>query len=198
MPAEVRQEVFGKFTIRSGRVAEVWQARAFRGTELATEACVGSTREEAIDRVKQSLRVRSKRVKEHRGGDGAPSAAEYAEAFERLGQLAPGYEAMLEAHLNAYDHLITAAELARAAGYRNWSAANLHYGTLGKRLAIELDYDPPKREDGSPIWTYTLATAAGEGDLETEQLYAALERGLDDPHFEWLMRPQVREALKRR
>lgn len=60
---------------------------------------------------------------------------------------------------------------------------------------MELDYNPPKRDDASPIWTYTIATAAGEGDLEPGQLFAALERGFDDPHFEWLLRPQVREAI---
>lgn len=100
MPVDVRQESFGKFTIRSGKVAGAWQARAFRGARTATAACTGSSREDAIERVKKSLRENEERARDGRGADGVPSAAEYAEAFERLGRLAPGYEAMLDAHLN--------------------------------------------------------------------------------------------------
>jgi hypothetical protein len=121
---------------------------------------------------------------------------EYAEAFARLGKLPAGYEAMLQAHLNAPDHCITATQLAEAAGYENYNAANLHYGRLGQLLAQELNYNPPKREDGTEIWTATLAWPDGEADVES--MTRAVERRFDDGHFEWPLRRQVIEALQGR
>lgn len=196
MPTDVREDPFGKFVIRSGKVSGAWQARAFQGRKSVGDPQTGPTQDDAVERVKSALRARTDNLKRGRGKDGSPSSLEYVEAFDALGPLSPGYEAMLDAHLNAPDHLITTTDLAKAAGYKNWSAANLHYGTLARRLAEEMNYDPPKRPDGSTIWTYALATAPGDGELEPEQLFAALERHMEDPHFEWLLRPQVVEALR--
>lgn len=188
----------GRYLIKTGPRGQLWQARAYLGNRQVGDNVVADDRETALTKLRKYLDGRDTEVEAGRGADGSPSALEYAEAFDRLGRLAPGYEAMLDAHLRATDQLITAPQLAEAAGYANWSAANLHYGTLGRRLADEMGYNPPKRENGTPIWTYTLATAAGEGELEREQLIASFERYIEDPHFEWLLRPQVIEALQGR
>src|SRR5690606_9646566 len=81
--------------------------------------------------------------------EGAPSAKVYERAFAALLPAMPeSYHAMLRAHLRAPDHLISATQLAEAAGYENHNAANLHYGTLGQRVGVEIDFDPPKRSNG--------------------------------------------------
>ena len=105
---------------------------------------------------------------------------------------------MLKAHLEAPDHCITATELAAAAGYANWSAANLQYGLLGQAVAQDLNFNPRRRGDGTTIWTTTLADAAGHlsDDLDPASLHRTMERREDDAHFEWTMRPQVVEALR--
>jgi hypothetical protein len=196
--AGFREQAHGRYLVKTGPRGTLWQARAYIGDQLIGDIQVAATAEQALASLLSDLDARDSLIHAGRGADGSPSAIEYVEAFDRLGGLPTSYEAMLEAHLNAPDHLISASHLAAAAGYTNWSAANLHYGTLGRRLAEQLNYNPPTRPDGSVIWTYALAIAPGDGDLDSEQIYAALERSLDDPHFEWLLRPQVVEALRGR
>ncbi|WP_162071035.1 hypothetical protein [Burkholderia sp. THE68] len=111
-----------------------------------------------------------------------PTAAEIAKIFLNIGyQLTAGHKAMLKAHLNASDRRITARQLAKAAGYANYSAANLQYGLLGAMLFAEMPIDLPKRKDGSAVMTCTIA----EGD------------DLRGPEDEWIweMRPYVAEGL---
>jgi hypothetical protein len=57
----------------------------------------------------------------------------------------------------------------------------------------ELNYNPPTRGDGSPIWTATIAWP--DENFELEEMTRAIERRFEDSHFEWPMRPQVVEAL---
>lgn len=189
---------YGRYTIKSGLVSGKWAAQALLKKQMIGERHTEESREQAIQMAKDMLDGLVSKEKASRSEDGIPTAEEYRKAFDRLGQLAKSYEAMLSAHLKAESNLISASQLADAAGYKNWSAANLHYGTLGKKLAVELNYNPPNRDDGSPIWTYTLATAGGEGHLDKTQIFEALMRGCDDPHFEWLMRKEVIEAMTSR
>lgn len=193
MPTNVEQIAHGRFIIRSALVGGEWQARAFDGARSVGEIQSGKSRAEAIEKSVALLDARTSATQAGRGSDGSPSASEYAEAFGRLGKLAPSYEAMLEAHLRAPDFCITATQLAEAAGYENFNAANLHYGKLAADLAYELNYSPPKRDDGTTMWTYTLATPAR--DLKMDQMVEAIVRRFDDKHFEWRLRPQVVEAL---
>lgn len=59
---------------------------------------------------------------------------------------------------------------------------------------MELNYNPPLRDDGSVIWT--AAIAGWDEDPTVEKLSRAMERREDDGHFEWVMRPQLVEALR--
>jgi hypothetical protein len=61
-------------------------------------------------------------------------------------------------------------------------------------LAEELNYNPPRREDGTVMWAATISWPDGEPDVE--KLSRAMERRMDDGHHEWTMRRQVVEALK--
>ncbi len=94
------------------------------------------------------------------------SAEEFGEALDLL-ELSRPEAAMLAAHARAEDLRLTAAELARAGGYADFSAANLHYGLLGRRFAEAMDLAPiAQRDDGSRIWTTALAEWIAGGQDE--------------------------------
>ena len=99
-----------------------------------------------------------------------------------LGHFTDGHMAMLRAHYNANDQCITATQLAEAAGYSNYGAANLQYGNIGKAIYEELLMALPTRNDGTPIYTYALATA---GDPTSEE-----------EHWVWKLRPEVAAAVE--
>lgn len=89
-----------------------------------------------------------------------PSVADYRMALAAALADAPdGHRAMLVAHLNAEEHRITATELARAAGYVGYEAANLQYGKLARRVCEALHVAPPVGNSGEPTFTYVLATS---------------------------------------
>jgi hypothetical protein len=114
---------------------------------------------------------------------GSPSEEEYVTAFRKmLDVLTDKHRAMLKAHYHAPNQTMTATELAKAAGYRDYSATNLQYGNVGKRLYEELPTILAKRADGSPVYTSALAT---EG-----------QRELAENHWTWKMRSAVAFALK--
>jgi hypothetical protein len=64
-----------------------------------------------------------------------PSVQAYKDAFlaieDRIGER---YRALIQAHYHAPEHTITARQLAEAVGFRNFNAANLHYGRLAGYL----------------------------------------------------------------
>jgi hypothetical protein len=92
--------------------------------------------------------------------------------------------AMLRAQYAAENHTITATKLAEAVEYENFNAANLQYGTLGHEIAVQIGYDPPKRENGEPIWFWSISSG---NDASSETI---------DGHYEFVMRPELVEALK--
>jgi len=115
----------------------------------------------------------------------SPKVSEYVHAFQNILEGLPeSYMAMLKAHYYAPDRTLTATQLAKATGgvYKDWNTANLHYGTLGKRLHDELLIQLPKRENGTYIYTFMLAT---EGELSSEE-----------SQWQWKMRPEVANAIE--
>ena len=195
MAGQFAVEQDGRYTIRSGEIAGAWSAQAYLQRLVVGPRAIGTSRDEAIAKAKAALAdLRDARISA-RGADGSPSTDEYREAFSLIAPINPNHRAMLKAHLAAQDCLITATQLAEAACYPNWNAANLQYGTLAKNLADHLDFKPELRADGSPIWTSILATWPLDGDLENEQVFDVLERRLHGAHFMWLMRPQVRPVV---
>jgi len=92
--------------------------------------------------------------------------------------------AMLKAQCKAPNACITSTKLAEAAGYENYNAANLQYGTLGVNLAGFLGYSAPTRKDGSPMgWTTLSYSIEGHVEPSTGQ-------------FQFIMRPELVEALQ--
>jgi hypothetical protein len=193
---DVRTEQYGRYEIKSAPLKGEWAANAFRNKKKVAEARAVSF-DEVLIRVKARLDQLDATELSSRDKEGAPSASAYLDAFIALGKIPEGYEAMLRAHLQAPDHLISATQLAEAAGYENYNAANLHYGLLGKRIGDEIGFIPPRRVDGSEIWTCVLARAPDVGtDFPETSLAEALDRAVDAGHFEWQLRPQVAEALR--
>lgn len=98
--------------------------------------------------------------------------------------LTDGQKKMLRAHLNAPNRCLTSTQLAEAAGYATYSAANLWYGLAGWMLFGELprlvETDEKSRE---PTYTFWIAEAPDRQQLPREQ-------------WIWQMRPEVARALE--
>ena len=117
-----------------------------------------------------------------------PSVEKYLKALRQMeadGQFDGNqYRTMLKAQYDSENHVITATLLAKAAGYVNYNAANLQYGTLARQMAHHLEYFPPKRNNGERMWWQTLS----DGNDASETTI--------DGHFEFVMRPELAAALK--
>ena len=102
------------------------------------------------------------------------------------GFIGSAYHKMLKAQYHASNHKITATRLAEAAGYTDFSAANLHYGIMAHAIADFLGYKPPKRKygDRERMWHLSLSMS---NDASGDTI---------DGHFEFEMRPEVVAALE--
>ena len=186
---------WGPYTIRATRIGQAFAAQIFRGRELVGPRHSDGSAELAMEAAKDWLEQRAATERAERKATGVPSVRAYTEAFNIVG-LNVGERAMIEAHLDAPWHKLTATELAQAAGWKNWSSANLHYGGLGRKVAEALDWMPPSRSDGTPIWTMTIAVPAALDDVPADEqldfLMSSMETGGE---FEWTLRPQVVAAI---
>lgn len=93
--------------------------------------------------------------------------------------------AMLRAQCRAKDSTITATKLSEEAGFQNYNASNIQYGTLGFNVAGHLGFRPQMiRRDGSLCWWTTLSYSI-DGSSEP-----------DTGHFQFVMRPELVAALR--
>jgi putative restriction endonuclease len=97
-------------------------------------------------------------------------AREYVSAFQNL-NMAPHYRKMLLFNYFAPNRTLTATEMAKAMGYDHYTAANLHYGTLGRMVGEKLGWNPlPKYkvnvlvdfEKPDAEWTWIIKPAVAE------------------------------------
>ncbi len=190
-------EAYGRYVIKSGPLAGKWAANAFRGSARVAKTSA-ETRERAVEAIKAELDRLDALAHVARDEEGAPSASVYRDAFEALIPTLPdSYAAMLRAHLASPERLISATGLAKAAGYVGYEGANLNYGRLGQRIAREIGFVPPRRADGTEIWTCAIARDPGRGtDIAGRSIGDARRRDVDGGHFEWLLRPQAVQALE--
>jgi hypothetical protein len=175
----------GHYTIKIMPAGSNYRARVYRGKVSVGDVFTGATLEAAVSTVKVFLDDRASAICANRAANGFPCADEVREAFEQL-RMNPAQEAMLMAHRNAPNHILTATELAEAAGYDSYTVANSQYGKLGRDLAYHLDWAPNVRRDGTPVWTYALAEGADEQDRDHGAEFTA--------HWRWKLRPEVVEA----
>lgn len=115
-----------------------------------------------------------------------PTTEDFKAVFDILqidGKLTDAHKKMLCAHLCSPKQIITASKLALAAGYVNFRQANLEYGKLGRKVGERLNYFP-RIKNGRAIPTWCIATGTSK---------SANPEG----HYEWTLRPEVKEALEK-
>jgi predicted HNH restriction endonuclease len=93
-----------------------------------------------------------------------PDVVSYVVALRQVIANAPeSHIAMLRAHRSAVDQIISATELARAAGYDSFHAANLQYGIFANKICELLRFVPPVGYSGEPSPTHVLASPYRRG-----------------------------------
>ena len=102
---------------------------------------------------------------------------------DRIG-VSPKDLAMLRAHCRAPNHTISTAQLAKELEYPNHGTVNMQYGTFAHHVADALHYIPPPVPSGDAHWWRTLSY----GNDAAPQV--------DDGHYEWIMRPELVQALQ--
>ena len=167
--------------LRGGKAS----ARAYVGDEPTRIVANANSVEECVRVIERQLAAQDETRLAARQG-GVPTADEYGDAFAVLGQKVRKHHwKMLLAHFGAPSATVTAAELAEAAGYPRYQAANLHYGALGRMVAEQLAFEPPVEVDGTRNWIATLA------DGRTNRS--------DDPaEWRWTLREEVADFLRTR
>lgn len=176
-----------RFTIKVEQTASGWRGRWLGKTPPHGPIMSGKSESEIIDSIKEDLDFRHAQQVKKRGESGFPHSDEVLDALRGM-EISHAQMLMLKAHYNAPDNVLTAEQIANAAGYSSYSTANSMYGKLGRQLAEELDWNPKElNTEGRPIWTFALATCSDDQVLN----------GLDEgDHFEWQMRPEVVDALE--
>ncbi len=186
---------YGPYAIRVMRIAGAHQAQIFRGRVTIGPRHHGATPDEALEAAKIWLDRRAEVEARVRATTHIPSVEAYREALSVI-EINAAETAMLDAHIAAPRHTLTATQLAEAAGWDSWSSANLHYGLLGRKIAEAMRWTPPLRPDGTEIWTMAIATGPhdieGGAEIDMAGLLATYENG---GQFEWVVRPQLVEAL---
>jgi len=104
------------------------------------------------------------------------TADDYAGAFEQIREHMPESDLLLlSSHLQAPNHDVTAAQLARLVGFARFQAANLRYGTLAGRLLEFFQIRLERRINLNILATFEYR----------------------DDEWHWILRPEVVDALTR-
>lgn len=107
-----------------------------------------------------------------------PTVERYKAALMKMSKkLSPKHRDMLLEHCRAPGHCITANELAKKVGYKNYSAVNLQYGTLGYNLAEAMSWNGPSEAQAS----YSIASFIPPDSEHPEwrwEMHDALARAL--------------------
>lgn len=158
-----------------------FKGRVYKDKQSVHE-CEGTSVSDVQETLKSFVDNRLEQIAEQR--EVPPDGEEYVRAFRKiLETLSDGHCAMLKAHYHAKDQTITATELATAAGYANYSAANLQYGLVGYSLNEELPIKLPQGSDGKPIATYALAEPG--------------EKTGSQENWTWKLKPGVAYAIEK-
>lgn len=158
-----------------------FKGRVYKDKQTVHE-CEGTSISGMQESLKSFIDDRLEQIAEQR--ETPPNGEEYVRAFHKILEgLSDGHCAMLKAHYYAEGQTITATQLAKAAGYANYSAANLQYGLVGFALNEELPIRLPIGADGKPIATYALADPGQQ-------------KGSQE-HWTWKLKPGVAYAIEK-
>lgn len=89
---------------------------------------------------------------------------------------------MLKANYRSEGRKITAAKLAKAAGYENYGTGNEQYGSFAHEVSNLIGLVPEQTRDEKPIWTFAICDASEEKDKHG--------------HFQWVLKQEVATALE--
>ncbi|MGZ5772947.1 hypothetical protein [Ramlibacter sp.] len=182
MSEELKSLEAGEYTL----VARLHKG-AYRGALWHAGAIVEQVQGASLENVYRQLEalLYERQLAKATSRQGAqPSVEEAVKALTRvLAKASHGQRDMLRAHFQAPQQRITATQLADAAGYSSYSAANLQYGLLGAMLFAEMPEDLPRRSNGTPIMTCVIAS--GED-----------QRGVGEEQWVWKMRPHIHQGLR--
>lgn len=181
MAMPLHDETYRGHLIRAQAVGKSVKARAIKDGKGVVDTEAASA-EQAVGLVKTWLDAQANKRHALRA-EGVPGADEFAEAFRRA-KLSAAQGRMLRALFEAPDQTLTATQIAVAGGYAKYQVANRFLGQIAREVAEILEYLPQQRDDGTSMWTTTLATGADPDTVSEEG------------HFRWKLRPQVAEALK--
>ena len=116
------------------------------------------------------------------------SAQEYKQALLKLRDnrklRTTKYLDMLRAQYYSKDHTITSTQIAEVVGFKNYNASNLQYGTMSHEISDYLNFKPKMASYNHPMWFFTLS------------IYDEEKTNNDDAHFEFIMRPELIQALE--
>ena len=182
MSDELKSVEAGKYTLVARLIKGEYRGALWTEGKMACQV-QGSSIDEVWKLLVEALVERQEeRVRERAGAE--PTAKEAELAFRRIEpRLSAGHKAMLRAHLRAPGNNLTATQLAQAAGYGGYSAANLQYGLLGAMLFAEMPEELPRRADGSRIMTCVIASKDDQREAPEEQ-------------WIWKMRPHIIQGLE--
>jgi hypothetical protein len=108
-----------------------------------------------------------------------PKAEDFAAAFDVIADdIRPNLRKLLLAHHHSPKRTSTAAKLAKAAGYKSWSSANLQYGKLARQVGEVLSFRPSDEYAIAVLVTWKGKSQPSE-------------------HLKLIMRPQVAKALEK-
>lgn len=187
MTTQSSESKYGKYVIRTMQSGDLWRSRALKRDKPVGAIMTAPSAEASILAVQTALDEIIGEGRRARGADGYPTTREVKDALLAI-SISKGQQDMLSAHLSAREQIITATQLAAAAGYESFGSANLQYGLLAKSLAEEMDWTPEiLNREGMPVWTFVIAVGADDPFVE----------GAENSHeWRWKMRPQVMDALK--
>lgn len=182
MSEELKSLEAGEYTLVARLHKSAFRGALWHGGHIV-EHVDGTSLEDVYRKLEAALFERQLARAAARQGT-EPSVDEAVKALNRvLAKASHGQRAMLRAHAQAPQQRITATQLADAACYASYSAANLQYGLLGAMLFAEMPEDLPRRNNGTPIMT--CAIASGED-----------QRGAGEEQWVWKMRPHIQQGLK--
>ena len=181
MHDEIKSLKSGKYTLVARFHKGANRGAIWAGGKIVDEV-QGETLKDVWDQLyKRLCALQQEVVAQRRGLD--YTSQEVKRAFLAIEpRLSTGHKAMLRAHVKAAGRALTATQLAEAAGYANYSAANLQYGLLGAMLFGEMPEVLPTLADGTPIMTFAIASGDGE-------------HRSGEGHWIWTMRPHIAEGL---
>jgi hypothetical protein len=168
MTDEVKSIKSGKYTL----VARMYQGN-YRGflwhggkvIENDAASSLDDAWEKVFGRLYEHLSVEAEARR-----DVPSSEAEAQQAFMNISsRLSIGQKAMLREHLSAKGRRLTATQLAAAAGYKGFSAANLQYGLLGAMLYGEMPRPLPLNKNGKPAMTFMIADGVDNNEGTADQ-----------------------------